>query len=389
MNGRRRAEPEIMLDPVLRGIGGVQIRGCRTESKDNSSESWDPELRQTADEALFELPAAQPSKGPWMVAAVLVLVAAVAAYVVFRGPGSEQTAVDAPKPSQSGTTQPIQPLGGDATPIVLPPLDESDALVADLVRKLSSHPRVTAWLTTDGLVRNFAVVVLNIAEGETPNQLLRPLRPSSGFLVSERNGDLFVDPRSYERYTPLAEAVASIDAKGAASLYTTLKPRIEDAHRELGELEAPFNRTLERALVMLLRTPVPGGPVRVEPRGNRLWLRRSEAGGDAGGAETTAAHGSRERARRSGQTSRDRARSRHSVRAPAADDAVIELTRAFRSTTTKNRALSPEPDLERSGGHGLTRRHGDAETHGEDGARAPSPQRGLQSDGIDRNANRS
>ena len=92
---------------------------------------------------------------------------------------------------------------------MLPPLDESDALVADLVRKLSSHPRVTAWLTTDGLVRNFAVVVLNIAEGETPNQLLRPLRPSSGFLVSERNGDLFVDPRSYERYTLLADAVAS------------------------------------------------------------------------------------------------------------------------------------------------------------------------------------
>jgi hypothetical protein len=174
--------------------------------------------------------------------------------------------VTAPKPAPADTT-PLPPLGGDVPPVALPPLDESDALVADLVRKLSSHPRVAAWLTTDGLVRNFAVVVLNIAEGETPNQLLRPLRPSSEFRVVERNGDLLVDPRGYERYKALAEAVASIDPKGSADLYATVKPRLEDAHRELGELNTPFDRTLERALVMLLRTPIPEGPIRVEPHG--------------------------------------------------------------------------------------------------------------------------
>src|SRR5688500_17277611 len=41
----------------------------------------------------------------------------------------------------------------------LPPLDDSDSLVRDLVRALSEHPLVTAWLTTDQLLRNFAVVV--------------------------------------------------------------------------------------------------------------------------------------------------------------------------------------------------------------------------------------
>lgn len=207
-----------------------------------------------------------PSRGPWIVAGVLLIAAAIAAYIVFSFRAREQTTT-APAPTPAPATESIQPLGGNAPSIVLPPLDESDALVADLVRKLSSHPRVVAWLTTDGLVRNFAVVVLNIAEGKAPGALLRPLRPSSGFRVVERNGELYVDSRSYERYTGLAEAVASIDPKQSAVLYATLKPRIEEAHRELGELDASFDRTLERAIVLLLKTPVPDGPVRVEPHG--------------------------------------------------------------------------------------------------------------------------
>ncbi len=76
-----------------------------------------------------------------------------------------------------------------------------------------------------------------------------------------------IDPRSYERYTAIAEAVASIDPAGAAKLYATLKPRIEEAHREQGFPDQPFDRTLERAIAMLLAVPVPDGDPRVEPVG--------------------------------------------------------------------------------------------------------------------------
>src|SRR5262249_41954725 len=75
------------------------------------------------------------------------------------------------------------------------------------------------------------------------------------------------DPRSYQRYHALTEAVASIDARGAASLYATLKPRIEEAGRELGLRDAPFDRTLERAIVLLLETPVRSGPARLRQHG--------------------------------------------------------------------------------------------------------------------------
>lgn len=190
--------------------------------------------------------------------------AAIAAYFAFRRQAPEQKAA-APPAVQA--TESAVPLGGEAAPIAVPPLDQSDPVVADLVRKLSSHPRVAAWLTTKGLVRNFTAVVLRIADGKTPAKLLQPLRPDGPFRVTDRDDGIYLDSRSYDRYNSLAEAVASIDAQGSASLYATLKPRIEEAYRELGQPEGSFDRTLERALVSLLETPVRGGPVRLQPHG--------------------------------------------------------------------------------------------------------------------------
>src|SRR6266851_1116937 len=143
----------------------------------------------------------------------------------------------------------------------------SDRVVRTLVQALSESPAVMAWLPTNGLIRNFTVVVSNIAEGATPAKQLKPLRPSSRFRIAERDGNAYVDPRSYERYVMIADAIGSIDPAGAARLYATLKPRIEEAHRDLGSLNQSFDRTLERAILALLDTPIVDGPVRLKPKG--------------------------------------------------------------------------------------------------------------------------
>jgi hypothetical protein len=150
--------------------------------------------------------------------------------------------------------------------VELPPLADTDALVRRLVGELSSHPRVAAWLATDGLIRSFTVAVQNVAEGQVPARALRVLRPTGQFTVIETGSDLRIDPRSYARYDGLADAVNSVDAAGAARLYSLLKPRIEEAYAELGN-DVPFDRTLERAIVMLLRAPVLEGSVPLDPSG--------------------------------------------------------------------------------------------------------------------------
>jgi hypothetical protein len=226
----------------------------------------DVELLKTPDER----PPADSRRrrlGLWLTLAGLIVGAAVAAYLVFgrrqqppapAGEASNRVAV---------SQRPVEPLGADAEPIDLPPLDQSDAVVRELVARLSSHPAVAAWLTTDGLIRNFTVVVANIAESRTPAVHLRALRPQTGFAVVQRDGNIYIDPRSYERYDTVAAATASIDPAGAARLYATLKPRIEDAYRDLGAPDGTFDRTLERAIVLLLRTPVIDDPIRVESQG--------------------------------------------------------------------------------------------------------------------------
>ena len=234
---------------------------------DSRGDMPDYELLKTPDEPPRQAPPRRPM-GLWIVAAGLIAATAIAAYIVFGGRRTTAPVTTAPERVEA-PQQPAQPLGGNAAPIVLPPLDQSDSLVRELVKKISSHPRIAAWLATDGLIRNFTVVVANAAEGKTPAAHLRVLRPLSSFQVVERGGDLSVDPRSYERYDGLAAAVASIEPAGAARLYATLKPRIEEAYRDLGFPATSFDRTLERAIVLLLETPVLDVVVRtrVEPRG--------------------------------------------------------------------------------------------------------------------------
>jgi hypothetical protein len=107
--------------------------------------------------------------------------------------------------------------------------------------------------------------VENVSGGASPAGHFGVLKPTARFETIARGRELYISPRSYERYDALADAMASIDPAGAARLYTTLKPRVEEAYRDLGYPDTPFDQALERAIVLLLR--VPATDARVEPKG--------------------------------------------------------------------------------------------------------------------------
>jgi len=146
------------------------------------------------------------------IVAIVLLIAAAAAWVVLvRGPGSPLQPVSESTPAESGGQDRALPLGGAAAAVSVPPLDQSDALVRDLVRRLTTQPSVAAWLATDGLIRNFTVSIANVADGITPERHLRRLRPSEPFAVVRQGDELVIDPASYHRYDTFAAAAASID----------------------------------------------------------------------------------------------------------------------------------------------------------------------------------
>jgi hypothetical protein len=228
------------------------------------AEVQDYELLKPADEPELAPPPGRQA-WLWLVIAALLIATAAAIYMVAGRKRSETAAAAVPRSAAPPAA--IKPLGGEAAAIDVPPLDQSDPLVRELVKQIASHPRLAAWLATDGLIRGVTVGIENVARGSTPAARFPVLRPASGFETIARDGAVRISPRSYQRYDDLGDAFASIDPAGAARLYATLKPRIEEAYRDLGYPDTPFDRTLERAIVLLLHTPESDGGARLEPKG--------------------------------------------------------------------------------------------------------------------------
>src|SRR5687767_11123183 len=139
----------------------------------------------------------------WRVVLFVTLVAIVG-YLIWRlvAPGSDgredvRVATDqqvAAAPKADAT----QALPGED--IALPPLPETDPIVRQLVGQLSAHPRIAAWLATDQLIRNFAVIVVNIGDGRSPARQLGAIKLTGAFIVAESGTSARIDPRSYRRY---------------------------------------------------------------------------------------------------------------------------------------------------------------------------------------------
>ena len=204
----------------------------------------------------------------WAAALVAVVVIAAGAwFFTSRRQSSSPPSTTVPPAPQA--TVPERPKASlvQALDVDVPPLPQTDPIVRELVARLSSHPTIAAWLATKGLIANFTLVTLTIAEGRTPVSLLRPIAPRGRFQTTSVRDGLFVDPRSYERYNPHAEAIGALDAAGTASLYLTLKPRITDAYKELGFPEGDFDRVLERAIGVLLQTPTLDEKATLLPKG--------------------------------------------------------------------------------------------------------------------------
>lgn len=234
------------------------------------SELGDVEFRGETEAAAEPQPPQdeRPRRGPWVWVAVVVLVvlAAGAAYYFFIRPG-KKASEPATTPTPTVAAGEPEPAGESAAgpDVELPPLGESDSMVAALARELSSHPRLAAWLLTDDLVRRFVASVDNLARGESPRTHLLFMDPDAPFRIDEEGERLTVDPGSYRRYDLATEVFTSLDTEGTARLYHRLEPLLDEAYRELGYPRADFDATLARAIDRLLATPVVEGEVELTP----------------------------------------------------------------------------------------------------------------------------
>jgi hypothetical protein len=170
---------------------------------------------------------------------------------------------------KSGKTQPKTVTAGSETAgaiPVFPPtsLNDSDELIRQLTKELSSDPRLDSWLQTKDIVRKFAAAVDAIAEGRSPAKQIDFFIPTQKFQVLKKGGREIINPLSYERYNQAAETFVSFNAVDCVRFYRGLKGLIQEAYRELGYPDQDFDQTLRRALIELLETPVVEGDIVVE-----------------------------------------------------------------------------------------------------------------------------
>ena len=203
---------------------------------------------------------------------IVVVVALVAAgfWAVRRfGPREEPPAPQAAPSAgtEPGAAGPGAPAPGAVTGV--PDLganvgEEEVRALADTVSPSELYRRV---LAQGDVARRGAVLLDNLAEGASPRRQLEPLRPDRPFAVMRRaGGETVIDPASYARYDPFADAVASVDARVAARVYRSLHTVLELAYRALGYPDASLDAVTARALHRIAGAPVVEGDVPVAER---------------------------------------------------------------------------------------------------------------------------
>jgi hypothetical protein len=209
------------------------------------------------------------SKKLW-VGVVVVAVIAIGAGLLYW---YYQTPVEVPPPAleepkaEKPSPPPVAEPGGEkpgeslpAPPVTaeipLPDLNQSDEFARNMMKGLSPNSKLLDWLQISNIIRVIAASVDNVADGLSPRPHLRFLSPGKAFTVDDKEGKLYLDPKSYRRYDLVADVFASLDAARTIKVYNGLKPLFQQAYRELGYPDRDFQDTLIQAMLRLLSTPV-------------------------------------------------------------------------------------------------------------------------------------
>lgn len=171
---------------------------------------------------------------------------------------------EAPAPAETSTpvTARREPPAIPAIP--LPSLDQSDGFLREKAASVFSRP--ADWIKADNLLRRLTAAATIVAEGDSPRESLGFLKPRGKFSVKTLHGRIFLNPRSYERYDAMANAVGSLDAPAAAKLILHLKPLFETACAELDDQNCDFQAALIKSAQELLRAPLVTGDIQLREK---------------------------------------------------------------------------------------------------------------------------
>jgi hypothetical protein len=201
----------------------------------------------------------RPSRAPWIAIVVALIVGAAVLVWYWRARTPDWPG--APASGQASAPAPPAPTATEAGPPVDP------ATARTLLDAISENELVRKGTRQEDVVRRWAVVTDNLAEGVSPRVQLQFLAPTGSFTTFSRAGKTYIAPASYARYDRFGDAVASVNVEAAVAAYRAMRGTVETAYRALGYPEASLDRVTARALRRLVAVPVPRSEVEVIDEG--------------------------------------------------------------------------------------------------------------------------
>ena len=136
---------------------------------------------------------------------------------------------------------------------VLPPLDDSDAIVKQSLADIASV-QLLKLVVSDDLIRRMVVYTENLAEGKLAKKHQVFNAPTEAFSVND-GAVITVNPESFKRYDMYVELFTSMSNNQLLNLKNEYKPLISEVYEEIGMSDYAFEDRLSLAIVHLLETP--------------------------------------------------------------------------------------------------------------------------------------
>ncbi|OGA19109.1 MAG: hypothetical protein A3H32_00950 [Betaproteobacteria bacterium RIFCSPLOWO2_02_FULL_63_19] len=167
----------------------------------------------------------------------------------------------APAPAEPAIRHPIDE-APSATP--LPPIERADAFVKEQITGLLGAKRVKTHVRIENFVRSVVATVDNLARSLAPPRMW-PIHPTPGrFNVETAGNERIISSKNAARYRPFVALAESVDTARAVALYKLLYPLFQRAYETLGYPGKHFNDRLVEVIDLLLETPIPSTPLKVE-----------------------------------------------------------------------------------------------------------------------------
>jgi hypothetical protein len=201
-----------------------------------------------------------PSK--WVIAAVVLLLAAIVGLVLRERLQTTAPPVAAPPPPVAGTPAPV-PAPAASEPAIRYPIEAASAPAAgpadveQVLAEVFGAKPVRSLFQPQDFARRFVATVDNLGRSQATPQLW-PVNPVGGRFIVERRGDAQVlGADNAQRYTPYVMLLENVDMGALAAAYTRLYPLFQQAYEELGFPGRYFNDRLVQVIDLLLATPIP------------------------------------------------------------------------------------------------------------------------------------